>query len=78
MSGESLYTRVPFELGHTHFLQSIESFPQLATGPSFEQKADFIRDTIKYQIMTGSAEKAKRCNWLFIDVDINLRECFKF
>ncbi len=38
MSGESLYSRVPFETGHTHFLNSIEAFPQLQTGPSFAQK----------------------------------------
>lgn len=62
MSGESLYSRVPFEMGHTHFLNSIEAFPQLQSGPSFEQREQYIRDTIKYQIMTGNAEQAKRCN----------------
>jgi hypothetical protein len=38
MSSESLYSRVPFEMGHTHFLNSIEAFPQLQSGPSFEQR----------------------------------------
>lgn len=64
MSGESLYTRVPFEMGHTHFLNSIEAFPQLQSGPSFDQRSQYIRDTIKYQIMTGNAEQAQRCKSL--------------
>ncbi len=38
MSSETLYSRVPFEMGHAHFFNSIEAFPQLQSGPSFAQR----------------------------------------
>ena len=70
MSSDSLFTRVPFETGHDHFFESIVAFPELQTGPSFDQREQYIRDSIKYQLLNGNAEQAKRY--------VQMRECFKF
>ena len=60
MSSEKLYFRVPNDLGHAHFYDTIESFPGLHAGPSFEDRDKYIRDTIRYQLLTTSPEQAKR------------------
>ena len=60
MSSEKLYFRVPNDLGHAHFYDTIDSFPGLHAGPSFEDRDKYIRDTIRYQLLTTSPEQAKR------------------
>jgi len=60
MSSEKLYFRVPYHKGHAHFYDTIESFPGLHAGPSFEDKEKYIRDTIKYQLLTTTPDQAKR------------------
>lgn len=62
MSAEKLYFRVPGELGHAHFYDTIESFPGLQAGPSFEDRDKYIRDTIRYQLMSTTPEQAQRSN----------------
>jgi hypothetical protein len=52
---EMLTSEVPRTKGHAHFFDTIESFPGLNPGPSFEARNNYIKDTVKYQIMTGSA-----------------------
>ena len=69
MSSEQLFTRVPFETGHSHFFQSIVAFPELPTGPSFEDKEKYIKDSLKYQLLNGNPEQAKRY--------VQMRDCFK-
>ena len=60
MSSEKLYFRVPNDLGHTHFYDTIESFPGLHAGPSFEDRDKYIRDTIRHQLLSTSPDQAKR------------------
>ena len=60
MSGEKLLFRVPNEKGHAHFFDSIAAFPGLDAGPSFEQREKYIRDMIRYQLMSTSREQAAR------------------
>ena len=60
MSSEKVYFRVPYDLGHAHFYDTIESFPGLHAGPSFEDRDKYIRDTIRHQLLTTSAEQARR------------------
>jgi len=62
MSTEKLYFRVPFHKGHDHFYESIESFPGLQAGPSFEDREKYIRDTVKYQLLTTTPDQASRRN----------------
>lgn len=58
-----MYFRVPYHKGHAHFYDTIESFPGLHAGPSFEDKEKYIRDTIRYQLLTTTPEQAKRSNF---------------
>jgi hypothetical protein len=60
MSSEKLYFRVPYEKGHAHFFDTIESFPGLTAGPSFEDREKYIRESIRYQLLTTTPEQAKR------------------
>ena len=60
MSSEKLYFRVPSDAGHAHFYDSIESFPGLHAGPSFEDRDKYIRDTIKYQLVSTTPQQASR------------------
>jgi hypothetical protein len=62
MSSEKLYIRVPHDKGHAHFYDTIESFPGLHAGPSFEDKEKYIRDTIRYQLLTTTPSQAQRSN----------------
>lgn len=64
MSSEKLYFRTPHDMGHAHFYDTISAFPGLHAGPSFEDRDKYIRDTIKYQLMTTTPEQAKRSNSL--------------
>lgn len=68
MSSEKLYFRVPNDLGHAHFYDTIDSFPGLHAGPSFEDRDKYIRDTIRYQLTNTSAEQAKRSILLLIQL----------
>jgi hypothetical protein len=63
MSSEKLYFRVPFDKGHAHFYDTIESFPGLHAGPSFEDREKYIRDTLRHQLLTTSPEQARRSNF---------------
>lgn len=60
MSSEKLYFRVPHDKGHAHFYDTIESFPGLSSGPTFEQREKYIRDTIRHQLMSTTPEQASR------------------
>jgi hypothetical protein len=66
MTAEKLYFRVPFEKGHAHFYDTIESFPGLQAGPSFEDRDKYLRDTIRYQLLTTTPEQARRCMFILI------------
>ena len=66
MSSEKLYFRVPFDKGHAHFYDTIESFPGLHAGPSFEDREKYIRDTVRHQLLSTSPEQAKRSTLSFI------------
>ena len=66
MSSEKLYFRAPYEMGHAHFYDTIEAFPGLHAGPSFEDRDKYIRDTIKHQLMTTTPDQARRSTFLFI------------
>lgn len=63
MSSEKLYFRVPHDMGHAHFYDTIESFPGLHAGPSFEDREKYVRDTIRHQLLTTSPEQAQRRNY---------------
>jgi hypothetical protein len=76
MSSEKLYFRVPHDKGHAHFYDTIESFPGLHAGPSFEDKEKYIRDTIRYQLLTTTPQQAQRSTSIVIIV-VTLRECFR-
>ncbi len=39
--------RTPFQKGHVHFYDYIESFPGLPVGETFEERKDRIRSEIK-------------------------------
>jgi len=64
MTSEKLYFRVPFEKGHAHFYDTIESFPGLQAGPSFEDRDKYLRDTIRYQLLTTTPQQARRCMFI--------------
>jgi hypothetical protein len=60
MSTEKLYFRTPHDKGHAHFYDSIASFPGLHAGPSFEDREKYLRDTIRYQLMSTTPDQAAR------------------
>jgi hypothetical protein len=57
MSGEKFITQVPYVEGHGHFQNHhISSFPGLPVGPTFQQRQDFIKDSLKYQLLTATPQ----------------------
>lgn len=60
MSSEKLLFKVPHDFGHTHFYDTIESFPGLQAGPTFEDREKYIRETIRHQLLTTTPDQAKR------------------
>ena len=53
---------MPYMDGHDHFTNKhIASFPDLHAGPSFGDRAHYLKETLKYQLMTGNGQQAKNC-----------------
>lgn len=60
MSSEKILIQVPHDKGHAHFYDTIESFPGLQAGPSFEDREKYLRDTIRYQLLSTTPQQASR------------------
>ena len=51
------YTQAPSNAGHDHFAsENIDSFPDLHAHSTFEDRGKFIRDSLRYQLVTVKAD----------------------
>ena len=59
---EEFYSRVPYQKSHSHFTNDhVAGFPDLDPGPSFKDREKYIKDSLKYQILTGNGNQARKC-----------------
>lgn len=63
------YTKAPYNSGHGHFGNDyIQSFPDLHAPSTFEERAKYTREKLRYQLLKTKPEDAKNRNRCLIQI----------